>query len=217
MRLIRKASRITRDVSMSLAFRIRCRFRGVHISNNTRVIACRGIVVGRGTRVDRGATISAGEVGCWHGAGDCPSGSVHIGEYCEVHTGAIVAAYGGHIHVGDRVSVNPYTILYGHGGLHIGDNTLIAAHVTVIPANHVFGDHALIREQGLTTRGIRIGHDVWIGTGVRILDGVTIGSRAVVAAGAVVTRNVEEGDVVVGVPAKPIRNRFSKLELRATL
>lgn len=110
--------------------------------------------------------------------------------------------------MGDHVTVNPFSVLYGHGGLRIGSNVLIAAHVIIIPANHRF-DRAdiLIRKQGESRLGITIGDDVWIGAGARILDGVTIGTGCVVAAGAVVTRDVQPYSVVAGVPARTIKRR----------
>jgi len=136
------------------------------------------------------------------------SGRIIIGRQCQIHTGVILATYGGAIEIGDRVSINPYSVLYGHGGLRIGSNTLIAAHTVLIPANHNFAACDLpIREQGLTVKGIRIASNVWIGAGVRILDGVTVGSGAVLAAGAVVTTDVAPGLVVGGVPARPLRRR----------
>jgi serine acetyltransferase len=63
---------------------------------------------------------------------------------------------------------------------------------------------------------VKIGHDVWIGHGVIIMKGVEIGTGAVVASGAVVTKDIEPYMIVGGVPAKPIRRRFS-LEITAQL
>lgn len=120
----------------------------------------------------------------------------------------MLMAYGESIVVGDRVSINPFSILYGHGGLRIGSDVLIAAHVTIIPANHNFiRPDMRIREQGETRLGITIGDDVWIGTGARILDGVTIGNGSVIAAGAVVRSDVPPYCVVAGVPARSIGTR----------
>ena len=85
---------------------------------------------------------------------------------------------------------------------------MIAAHTTVIPSNHIFASCDLpIREQGLTCKGIVIEDDVWIGTGVKILDGITIGKGSVIGAGTVLTKSIEPYSVVVGVPGRVIRMR----------
>jgi acetyltransferase-like isoleucine patch superfamily enzyme len=103
------------------------------------------------------------------------------------------------------VSINPYTVIYGHGGLRIGNNTRIAAHCIIVAANHRFEERSRpIREQGLTCKGIVVGEDVWVGSGVRILDGVEIEEGAIIAAGAVVTKKVDAFSIVAGVPAKRI-------------
>jgi acetyltransferase-like isoleucine patch superfamily enzyme len=74
--------------------------------------------------------------------------------------------------------------------------------------NHVFDDpNRLIRQQPLTCKGITIEDDCWIGTGVRILDGVTIGQGSVIGAGAVVNKDIPPYSVAVGVPAKVISKR----------
>lgn len=135
-------------------------------------------------------------------------GSITIGSDCSVLTGAIISCYGGDIVIGSRVGINPYAVLYGHGGLNIGDNVLIACHTVIIPANHNFGDLTLpIQDQGLTCKGIRIEEDVWLAAGVRVLDGVTIGKGSVVGAGSVVVRDLAPNGIYVGVPATLLRSR----------
>lgn len=105
-------------------------------------------------------------------------------------------------------SLNPYSILYGHGGLTIGNGVRIAAHVVIVPANHIIDDtDRYIYEQGETTKGIVIEDDVWIGAGARVLDGVTISRGCVIAGGAMST---EAYGIYGGIPARKIRNRGNK-------
>jgi acetyltransferase-like isoleucine patch superfamily enzyme len=139
---------------------------------------------------------------------DGSTGPIRVGRRCEIHPGALLLAYGGHVTLGDDCSVNPYTILYGHGGLTIGNGVRIAAHTVIIPSNHVFADrNTPIRLQPVTRLGVHVGDDVWIGAHVTVLDGVHIGSGTVVAAGSVVTNDVEPFSVVAGIPARRIRER----------
>jgi acetyltransferase-like isoleucine patch superfamily enzyme len=135
-------------------------------------------------------------------------GTLRIGARCVIHPYAMILTYGGDVRLGDDCSVNSFTILYGMGGIEIGNGVRIAAHTTIITSNHVFDDpDRLIREQGHRSRGIVIEDDVWIASGARILDGVRIGRGAVVAAGAVVNRDVPAYAVVGGVPARPLKSR----------
>ena len=92
------------------------------------------------------------------------------------------------------------------GPVTIGNNVNLAQGITVTALNHNFSDPTQrIDEQGISTKPVTISDDVWIGTNAVILPGVTIGSHAVVAAGAVVTTDVPDNTVVGGVPAKIIR------------
>jgi acetyltransferase-like isoleucine patch superfamily enzyme len=117
--------------------------------------------------------------------------------------GSIIDTNCGDIEIGDNVSFNHYSVLYGHGGVVIGSDTRIAAHVVIIPANHRYADRLqLIREQGLTCNGINIDENVWVGTKATILDGVNIGKGAVIGASALVTKDVPEYTVAKGVPAR---------------
>lgn len=157
-----------------------------------------GVQVGRGTTVEFGAKFDA-----WNG-------SIRIGERCRIHSGARILAHGGDVVIGDGTSLNPFSILYGHGGLRIGNGVLIAAGVVVISANHRIEQGRPIRGQGLSTEGIVIGNDVWLGAGARVLDGSNIDDGAVIAAGCVVTgHHVGRDTIVGGIPHRPIGNRKS--------
>ena len=130
----------------------------------------------------------------------------------------MLLAHGGEIVLGENCSVNPFCVLYGHGGLHIGNYVRIATHCVFVPANHVFDDPDMpIARQGQTTEGIRIGDDVWLGAGCRVLDGVVIGQGAVIGAGSVVTKEVPSMTIVAGVPARVIGSRVAKTGRRAVL
>ncbi len=151
--------------------------------------------LGSGTSIDRRALINGHE-------------AIHIGRDSTIHAMAMIRPHGGSVRIGDRCSINPFTGLWGHGGLTIGNDVRIGSHCTFVPSNHVFADpDRTIASQGSTHLGIVVEDDVWIGTGVRVLDGVTVGHGAVVAAGAVVTTDVAPFTVVGGVPARPIGSR----------
>jgi acetyltransferase-like isoleucine patch superfamily enzyme len=136
-------------------------------------------------------------------------GSIQIGNRCEIMAGVKILTYGGKIIIGNDCSFNPYCIIYGHGGLKIGNGVRIAAHSIIIPANHHYSDRTqYIMNQGESRLGIEIGNNVWIGANVKILDGVKISDGCVIAAGAVVTKSTLENSVYGGVPARFLKSRF---------
>jgi acetyltransferase-like isoleucine patch superfamily enzyme len=133
-------------------------------------------------------------------------GKIVIGKNCEIHQYSLISTYGGKIFIGNNCSLNPFSIIYGHGGVKIGDGVRIACHSVIIPANHIFGStEKSIHESGLTTKGIIIHNNVWVGSGCRILDGVSIGDNSVISAGSVVNKFVETNTLVGGVPARTIK------------
>jgi acetyltransferase-like isoleucine patch superfamily enzyme len=92
------------------------------------------------------------------------------------------------------------------GPVCIGNHVNLAQGITVTALNHNFADSSRkIDEQGIGTKPVVIGDDVWIGANAVILPGVTIGRHVVVAAGAVVTKDVPDYSLVAGVPAKEIK------------
>jgi len=114
------------------------------------------------------------------------------------------------IRIGKRTAINEFNSIRASGSeIVIGDNCLLSQYVAVIGSNHAITRGQPMRDQpwDLTKAGVRIGNDVWIGAHAVILPGVEIGDGAVVAAGAVVTRNVPAYAVVAGVPAQVMRYR----------
>ena len=110
----------------------------------------------------------------------------------------------GDVIIGDHSRIGIHNTIIGP--VTIGNHVNLAQGITVTALNHNFDDtDKRIDEQGVSTKAVTIGDDVWIGANAVILPGVTIGRHAVVAAGAVVTKDVPDYCVVGGVPAKIIR------------
>lgn len=110
--------------------------------------------------------------------------------------------YGKNIKLGKGVFINEGCCFQDQGGIEIGDNTLIGQQVVIATLNH---DLNPARRKNMLPSPVKIGNNVWIGAHATILPGVTIGDNAVVAAGAVVTKDVPANVVVGGVPAKVIK------------
>ena len=110
--------------------------------------------------------------------------------------------FGLNIEVGRNVFINSGCTFQDQGGISIGDGSLIGHQVSIATINH-FPDP---EERGSMTFGpVRIGRNVWIGDHATLLPGIEIGDGAIIAAGAVVTKNVESRAVAAGVPAKPVK------------
>jgi acetyltransferase-like isoleucine patch superfamily enzyme len=150
-------------------------------------------------------SISEGAMLNYRSGREGPATNIVLGARTKIMPGARLIPQQGSIHIGSNCTVQYGCVLYGVGGLRIGNDTRIAAHTVITPMNHVYSDpHIPIWRQGETARGVRIGNDVWIGTGVTILDGVTIGDGCVIGAGSVVTRDLEPLSVAIGVPARAL-------------
>lgn len=114
----------------------------------------------------------------------------------------LYADFGKNIHVGKGVFINDCCHFQDHGGIHIGDGCQIGHNVVFATLNH---DLAPERRRFMHPAPIWLGKNVWVGSNSTILPGVTVGDNAVVAAGAVVTKDVPAGAVVGGVPAKLLK------------
>jgi len=136
----------------------------------------------------------------------CP---ITIRDNVSIEKGVVMStSEAGKISIGNNVYLGEYSVLTSNQEIEIGDNVLISPHNDIVDFNHIYQDQDIpINQQGITAKKITIEEDVWIGAGCRILRGVTIGKGAVVGAGSVVTKDVPSYHVVVGNPAKTIKER----------
>lgn len=111
--------------------------------------------------------------------------------------------FGRHIQIGKNVFINHACTFLDLGGIVIEDDVLIGPKVSIITENHPVNPN---ERKMLDLKSVIIKRNVWIGANATILPGVTIGENSVVAAGAVVTKDVPNNTVVAGIPAKIIKD-----------
>ncbi|MEV0291119.1 DapH/DapD/GlmU-related protein [Kribbella sp. NPDC050820] len=139
--------------------------------------------------------------------------------YCdELRMGArsYIAAHAyvtGHITLGSDTTINPFSVVRGR--ITIGDGVRIGAHTSLLAFNHGTAPGEPIFRQKHTALGITIGDDVWIGSNVTVLDGVTIGPHSIIGAGAVVTKDVPANTIAAGNPARVLRSRSGESPVRS--
>ncbi len=134
---------------------------------------------------------------------------IRLGNTVLLGRGSILSCADATIEVGDHVSLGPYCYLRaGLCPVAVGSWVTIGAHTVIISGSPDYqrADVPMQRQVG-SLKGIRIQDDVWIGVGVRVIDGVTIGQGSVVGAGAVVIEDVSDYAIVAGVPARTVGTR----------
>ena len=122
----------------------------------------------------------------------------HTMPYTEEYDNLVCATM---VTIGNNVMIMGGCLMMSRGGITIDDDVMIAANTQLISNNHDLHDHAL-----LICKPVHICRNAWIGAGATILPGVTVGENAVVAAGAVVTKDVAPNTIVGGNPARFIKN-----------
>lgn len=109
--------------------------------------------------------------------------------------------------IGNNVSIHPMCYIDASGEISIGNNVSIAHCSTILSTNHTYSNNKIpIKYNDLSYKKTTIHDDVWIGCGARILSGVIIYQRSIVAAGAVVTKEVKSNSIYAGVPAKFLKS-----------
>lgn len=125
-----------------------------------------------------------------------------VGRRVQMYSGIWIMPVRG-LTLGDDVDLARGVLVTTGGGVHIGDRTLVGYGSRILSANHRVTVRGVFGE-GHVMSPVRIGNDVWIGSGATIMPGVEIGDNAVIAAGAVVTKDVPKGQIVGGVPARTL-------------
>ena len=172
---------ISNSVSIGRSCALRC---------INRIYFCQGVII------DDCVQISADSE-------NSPSIIIGPGSFIRANVSLNAGPPSGYISTGRNCNIGQGTIIYGNGGVKIGDDVLIAGQCFIVASSHIFEKaDTPKRLQGITIKGIEIGNDVWIGAGAKILDGTTIGDGAVIGANAVVTKNVPPYSKALGVPAK---------------
>ena len=174
------------------------------IGPSVKIISGHKLSVGKNFVVERGA-----EINCISTKGIQFGDKVTIGSYAIIRPSNV---YGGPVGVGLKIgnnsNIGPYSYIGCSGYIEIGNNVMMAPRVSLFAENHNFESIDFpMKDQGVTTAPIIIEDDCWIAANSIILAGVRIGKGSVIAAGSVVTKDVKPYSVMVGNPAKKLKNR----------
>ena len=163
----------------------------------TLILRAHGAKVGHGLRVERGLQFR-----------QRPHAGITIGSNVYFGPGCIIdAPRKANLSIGSQIAFTAWNYIGLNASVTIGSNTLIGERTSIRDSDHGMALGSLFRTQDMEAAPIMIGGDVWIGCGVAILKGSTIGDSAVVGANAVVRGPVEPFAIVAGVPAKVIGSR----------
>ena len=133
-----------------------------------------------------------------------PYRKFHLGDYSVVESFACINNAVGDVSIGDHTRIGLHNTIIGP--VVIGSHVNLAQGITITALNHIFSDpQKRIDEQGVSTDQVIIEDDTWIGANAVILPGVTIGRHSVIAAGAVVTKDIPPHSLAAGIPAKIIK------------
>jgi acetyltransferase-like isoleucine patch superfamily enzyme len=143
-------------------------------------------------------------------------GRLVIGRWVHIGSGNSIRCHEGTLRIGDKCVFGKDNTVNCYLDVEFGAATIVADWVYVCDFDHVFDDVTVpIKDQGIVKSPVRVGPDVWLGTKVTIVRGVTVGQGCVVAANAVVTRDLPPYAVAVGVPARVVRDRVADHEAAA--
>jgi acetyltransferase-like isoleucine patch superfamily enzyme len=168
---------------------------GCFIEQNVRLLVPRRIFLGRRVMVSEGCFLDA----------NTPQGRIELQDDVWLSRECIVVAGQAEVIIGPSSYIGHRCLMYGHAGIQVGRDVLLANDVQLICGNHTFARRDIpIRAQPPEGKPIVIEDDVWLGASAIILGGVTVGRGSVVGAGAVVTHSLPPYSIARGVPAEVV-------------
>lgn len=175
----------------------------VFVGGKVKIIEKKSLTVGRKTKLQDGVYIDAlSHDGVFIGD------NVVIGRNTRIECTGGLQSVGKGVKIGNRTTFGNDCMFGAAGGIEIGDDVVAGQYIRFHSENHNYADMTrLIREQGVTHKGIKVGDNCWIGSGAVFLDGAELGSGCVVGANAVVTKKFPDNVVIAGIPAKVISSR----------
>lgn len=175
----------------------------IFVGKNVKIKSRNKIKVKSGMTINDGCFINALSIN-----GITIGENFSLGRNSIIECTGVIRKLGDKLVIGNNVGISAGAFISVRGAVRIGNNTIIGPGVKIISENHNFNDISIpIYLQGESRHGVEIGDDCWIGANVVILDGVSIGKGVVIAAGAIVNKNIENYSIIAGIPAKVIKMR----------
>lgn len=183
-------------------------FKGLFKRFGEGVILGRGMAIRHPGRISLGSRVSIDDY-VMLDAGGADEAGVTIGDDVILSRNCVIQGKTGPVSIGSRSDIGCNTILTSASGIHLGTHILIAGNCYIGGARYITDRRDIpIMDQGVYSRGaVVIEDDVWIGASATVLDGVRIGRGSIVGAASLVTRDVPEYSIAVGVPAKVVGHR----------
>lgn len=197
------------DVSGTLGYALRkLTYPGLFKQVGKGVIFGKGLVLRHPGKITLGDRVAIDDYSMIDGSGAGDRGLI-LGNDVMISRNCIIQAKTGPLKIGNRADIGCNTLISSISGISIGDSVLIAGNCYIGGGRYISDRLDVpLMDQGLFSKGtVEIGDDVWLGAGAIVLDGVKIGKGCIVGAGAVVTKNLPDYSVAVGVPAKVVQNR----------
>ena len=134
--------------------------------------------------------------------------TLHLGRWSWIGHGCKIRAHEGEVHIGAKTVLGQECTISAFQHVSIGRECIVADRVMLIDFDHgVVEQDRPVRQQGIYKRDVRVGHNAWIGYGVSILRGTTVGDNCVLGTSTVVTKDVPDNAVAAGVPVRVLRMR----------
>ena len=166
----------------------------------------RGVVIRSPGRISIGKCVMVDDFAVLDAKG--ADSLIDLGKQILIGRNTILSCNDARIRIGNFVSVGPFCFFASKSSIDVGSNVSIGSGTHLMAGGHAFDDPyvPVIRQKRLS-KGITVEDGAWLGTGTKVLDGVTIGQNSIVGSGAVVTENIPAYSIAAGVPARVIRER----------